>query len=129
GASPAGDVHLDSIEWGSSQPDLGVTCRDRIEKSRLIHFLSDTSATTIDVDATGAVTDVRLSNGHGDMRVPVTTLVLACGGVGNVRLLHELRKKQPERISPTLGHYYQGHLTGYIAVIELENDATVEQLS
>lgn len=129
GASPAGDVHLDSIEWWSSQPDLGVTCRERIEKSRLIHFLSDTSATTIDVDATGAVTDVRLSNGHGDMRVPVTTLVLACGGVGNVRLLHELRKKQPERISPTLGHYYQGHLTGYIAVIELENDATVEQLS
>ncbi|MGV1989225.1 GMC oxidoreductase [Agrobacterium sp. 22-221-1] len=128
-ASPAGDVHLEAIEWWSSQPDLGVTCRERIEKSRFIHFLSDTSAKAIEVDATGAITDVWLSNGHGDMRVPVRTLVLACGGVGNVRLLHELRRKQPDRISPMLGHYYQGHLTGYIAVVELEKDATVEELS
>ncbi|NTE63484.1 hypothetical protein G6L68_22820 [Agrobacterium fabrum] len=32
-------------------------------------------------------------------------------------------------MSPTLGYYYQGHLTGYIAVIELGSDEIVDALS
>ncbi|QCL97951.1 GMC oxidoreductase [Agrobacterium tumefaciens] len=126
---PGGDVHADAIEWWSSRPDLGTDCREKIGKSRLIHFLPDTSATSIYLDAMGAATHVQLDDGRGSVRVSVGKLVLAAGGIGNARLLHQLGKKYPEKLSRSLGRYYQGHLTGYIAVIELENDATVDALS
>ncbi|AYM66067.1 hypothetical protein [Agrobacterium fabrum] len=72
-----GDVHLEAVEWWSAEPDLGLACRERIERSRLIRFLPDTSAAAIDADETGAVTQIRLVNQHGEAQVPVHALVLS----------------------------------------------------
>ncbi|WP_144576853.1 GMC oxidoreductase [Agrobacterium sp. DE0009] len=126
---PLGEVHADSMEWWSSKPELANIYREKIEGSQLIHFLPDTSATSIELDASGAASHLHLEGLQGRLRVPVTKLVLAAGGVGNARLLQQLNRAYPGRLSRTLGAYYQGHLTGYIAMIEFHDDAVVDALS
>lgn len=123
------EVHLDAIEWWSSQPNLGLQYRDRIDQSKLIHFLPDTVLSAIELDSNHAVTHLQLRGKAGTLRIHAQRLVLAAGGIGNVRLLHQLHTAHPGVLSPALGRYYQGHLTGYIAIVELEDDVGVDALS
>jgi len=125
----SGDVHRNAIEWWSSKPNLGLEYRKRIEQSKLIHFLPDTVLSSIELDSERAVTHLHLQGKAGTSRIPSQRLVLAAGGIGNVQLLHQLHKAHPDGLSPALGRFYQGHLTGYIAIVELKDDVSVDALS
>jgi len=125
----SGDVHRNAIEWWSSKPNLGLEYRNRIEQSELIHFLPDTALSSIELNSDRTVTHLHLKGKAGSVEIPARNVVLAAGGIGNARLLHRLHKAYLGVLSPALGHYYQGHLTGYIAIVELETDVGVDALS
>lgn len=125
----SGDVHRNAIEWWSSKPNLGLEYRNRIEQSELIHFLPDTVLSSIELNSDRTVTHLHLKGKAGSVEIPARKVVLAAGGIGNARLLHRLHKAHLGVLSPALGHYYQGHLTGYIAIVELETDVGVDALS
>lgn len=124
------DVHVDALEWWSDQPALGKTHRDKINASKLIRYLPGTSVMAIEMDqAGGSVTHVVVLEGGKVSKIPVGTLVLACGGIGNTRLLFALQSRLVDNsLSPALGRFYQGHLTGYIAAVEFSQERTARAL-
>ncbi|WP_117192102.1 FAD-dependent oxidoreductase [Rhizobium terrae] len=124
-----GAVTTRALEYWSKHPDLGPLSAERLQASRHIFQLNG-RATDIALDSSGARVDhlVLLREGV-EVRVRAKAYVLAGGGLENARLLLSLQGKKPEicggREGP-LGRFYQGHLTGYIAVVEFEKPETAD---
>ena len=65
------------------------------------------------------VSAVRVRNGGGELRVRARHVVLACGGLGVLKLLLLLQRDAPALFSDApLGVGYMGHLTGTVATLE-----------
>ncbi|MFB9952339.1 FAD-dependent oxidoreductase [Rhizobium puerariae] len=140
----AGDVQLDEIgiadgtigtqalERWSRYPDLGPICTERLQASRHIRFLNGTVRRVV-VDPSGERIEALVAH-HGAKQIEVTAraFVLAGGGLENARLLFSLPRDHPriaEGSSDPLGRFYQGHLTGYIAVLEFDKPEMAKQFA
>ncbi len=124
-------ISFDALEWWSSEPNLETKYRKSIEDSQLIHFLPEAMVTSLEAISKNGLSVTHLNIVHNGIAQKITgkKVVLACGGIGNARLLHPLADGNAlGHLSKTLGRFYQGHLTGYLAVAQLKPEA-VKKLS
>jgi hypothetical protein len=131
-APEMGDVDIGAIEYWSKQPSLKDLYRARIEASKTIFFVPDIQVTTLitsSPDHSRVESLVAERNGK-TVSIVAPVFALACGGLGNTRLMLQLQEALPpdRKISDALGRYYQGHLTGYIAVAQFDHDAAAAML-
>ncbi|CAN7485496.1 GMC family oxidoreductase [Neorhizobium sp. LjRoot104] len=116
-------IDTNALERWSRFPDLGPIYAERLKASRRIRLVNAT-VTGIMLDASDGRVEGLTAYGAGQERqIKARTFVLAGGGLENARLLLALRERRPEALgSPDgpLGRFYQGHLTGYIAVLQLD---------
>jgi Choline dehydrogenase and related flavoproteins len=126
-----GDFTTAAVEYWSARPEIGEIYRGEILSSRNITLLTGTTVTGLSLDRTGGhVTGLRLLRADRTFELEAPITILAGGGLENARLLLAIRKERPEKLGGpdgALGHYYQGHLTGYLAVIEF-SDQQLEQV-
>lgn len=119
-------INFGSMEWWSSEPNLEVRYRKRVEASRLIDFLPETMVTSLETVSEDRV-NINIAHKATPHQISANRVVLACGGIGNARLLYSLTEENaPFHISRSLGRFYQGHLTGYLAVAELRPEIVKE---
>ena len=126
-------VHLEAIERWSKEPVLGPHYRAMLETSEAILLLPNAVATEIVLGPDKRrVETIRVRQGSGTRDVSADTFVLAAGGLENARLLLSLQKRKADAFGGAegpLGRFYQGHLTGYLAVIELTSAGLAADLS
>lgn len=129
----AGPVVTDAIEHWSKSPALAPRYEAALRRSHRIFLATQSVATELICEPGGdRVTHVRVLRYGRREAYAVSRLVLAAGGLETVRLLLALQTKQPALLGQpdgALGRYYQGHLTGYLAVIQLTDDDLARQLS
>lgn len=101
--------------WGSEQ---NMKCRwwHRLTEPDGPAILLDHRVTGFD-HAGGNVTGLRLVSNGVAKQIPVRKLVLACSGLGVLRLLLNTAREAPDIMTGRahLGHGYMGHLTGAVA--------------
>lgn len=116
-------VDTNALERWSRSPDLGPVYGERLKASKRIRLVN-TIVTGITLDASGGRVEGLATYSAGqESQITARTFVLAGGGLENVRLLLALRERQPEALGGTsgpLGRFYQGHLTGYIAMLQFD---------
>ncbi|SMF10187.1 Choline dehydrogenase [Xaviernesmea oryzae] len=127
-----GMIATDALERWSSSPDLGPVYSKRLQASRSIRLLNAT-ATGIVLDPSGKrVEGLAARHEGGEIEIAAKTFVLAGGGLENARLLLSLQRDRPEACGGTdgpLGRFYQGHLTGYVAVLQFDNPGAAKQFA
>lgn len=116
-------IDKNALERWSSFPALGPIYGERLEASDRIRLVN-AIVTDVTLDASGERVEGLAAYRDGQqIAVTARTFVLAGGGLENVRLLLALREKRPEVMGSSdgpLGRFYQGHLTGYIAVVQFD---------
>lgn len=117
-------VTTSAFERWSERPDLGPVYLERVRLSERISLFTGAVVTAIEPDVSGRKIEALRAKLMGrDVRIRAGAFILAGGGLENTRLLLGLRKPAAdggEVPSPVTGQFYQGHLTGYIAVIEFD---------
>lgn len=118
----SGEFSTAAVEYWSARPAIGEVYRHELLSSRTITLLTGTTVTGISLDrAGGQVTGLTLRRAGRTLEIRAPLTILAGGGLENVRLLLSLREERPQEIGglgEALGCFYQGHLTGYLAVIQ-----------
>jgi choline dehydrogenase-like flavoprotein len=126
-------VHLDAIERWSRDPVLGPLYEKRLSASTRITLLTGVVATDIRLSPDGkCVEALEIRHGGRSSTVAAGLFVLAAGGLETARLLLGVRRRSPAAFGGPdgpLGRFYQGHLTGYLAVIELASPELAAGLS
>lgn len=116
-------IGTNALERWSRFPDLGPIYGERLKASKRIRLINAT-VTGIALDASGnRVEGVTAYRDGRQSQIKARAFVLAGGGLENVRLLLALRESRPEALGGSdgsLGCFYQGHLTGYIAVLQFD---------
>ncbi|EUB97751.1 GMC oxidoreductase [Rhizobium sp. CF080] len=116
-------IDTNALERWSRVPDLGPIYGERLKASKRIRLVNAT-VTGITLDASGErVEGLTVYRDGRQNQITARTFVLAGGGLENVRLLLALREVWPEALGGAdgpLGRFYQGHLTGYIAVLQFD---------
>lgn len=117
-------VRTDAVERWSRQPSLGPVYAERLAASAHIHVLPEACVTEILLEADQQqVQALKVRRRGQTFEVSAKHYVLAGGGLENARLLLALAERSPPLAAaagPTLGGFYQGHLTGYIALLQLD---------
>ncbi len=118
-------VGTDAIERWSRDPALGPVYASRLASSAKIRLLTGACVKDINLDGTRSrVESLRVRLHAKEFEVAAGTYVLAGGGLENARLLLGLADHVPgvrEHAGPALGAFYQGHLTGYIALVHFQD--------
>jgi choline dehydrogenase-like flavoprotein len=118
-------VLTNAVERWSREPALGLVYVSRLASSRRIRLLPSAFVMEVVPEADGAQVRCLRVRRHGhDFEVSARAYVLAGGGLENTRLLLGLQSQSPhvrEAAGPALGGFYQGHLTGYIGLIQLKD--------
>lgn len=134
--SPAeeGQVVLtDAMERWSRSPVLGPHYEETLKRSKRVTLLTKAAVTDIVLSDGGEQVQALRVRHAGEVRtVEAGQFVLATGGLEIARLLLALQLRHPEMLGGPdgpLGRYYQGHLTGYIAIIQLTDQHLQRQLS
>lgn len=126
-------VHLEAIERWSVNPALGRHYERRLRTSKGIVLLTGAAATDIVLGPDErCVESIRIRQGSDTREVSAGMFVLAAGGLETARLLLSLQRRTPHLFGGAdgaLGRFYQGHLTGYLAVVELASAALAADLS
>ncbi len=125
-------IGTNAVERWSRFPDLGPIYGERLKTSKRIRLVNAT-VTGISLDTSGErVEALTAYHDGGQSLITARTFVLAGGGLENVRLLLALRERRPEALGASdgaLGRFYQGHLTGYIAVVQFDNPRTASHFA
>ncbi|KOF15590.1 hypothetical protein AC244_22760 [Ensifer adhaerens] len=134
GASiPGHDVQTSTIERWSARPALGPLYREHLLASKRIVVFTGATVAGIALDPTASHTDHLRVHSHGRMfQIRAQSYVLAGGGLENARLLLTAQREWPRKFGGpegALGRFYQGHLTGYIALIEFQDRNLEKTLS
>jgi len=121
------DFRVDRLERWSSNPNLRKTYLRELRDSRKLALCLLATAVGFKFDADNLVRLVYL-RGPNDAKVEVKVreVVLAAGGLENVRLLLSTQREAPDRFGGqdgALGRYYMGHLTGSVANIDIRSPA------
>ncbi|MDX3930204.1 MAG: GMC oxidoreductase [Shinella sp.] len=124
------EVGAESIERWSKNPYLGDLHRQHLRHSQRIIVLTSATVSNILLTADGKTDCLEISCQGKLIEIRAGAFVLAGGGLENARLLLGLQARSPGRFgSGALGRFYQGHLTGYIAVVEFSQAEFAEALS
>jgi choline dehydrogenase-like flavoprotein len=125
-------IDTNALERWSRFPDLGPVYGERLKASTRIRLLNAT-VSGITLDASGEQVETLSAYRDGqESQITARTFVLAGGGLENVRLLLALRERRPERLGGSdgpLGRFYQGHLTGYIAVLQFDRPSVASHFA
>lgn len=126
-------VSPSSIERWSREPSLGPVYASRLASSQNIRVLSGALVTEVVPEAENAcVGYLKVRRHDREFEVRAKSYVLAGGGLENTRLLLALGKRSPaiaNAFGTALGVFYQGHLTGYIATIQLNDPSEAAALA
>ena len=121
---------LDAVETWSRKPAIAPLYEPGLIHSQKITLVTGAAVTGLVLGENGRVKALRL-DGRGDVPMP-NKVVLAAGGLETARLLLALQGEHPALLGGSegpLGRFYQGHLTGYLAVAHLEDGAVIRKLS
>lgn len=124
------DFTLNSVETWSGKPVIAPLYEPRLIHSENITLAMGAAVSGLELGKDGRVRALHLE-GRGELPTP-NEVVLAAGGLETARLLLALRKEHPTLFGSAdgpLGRFYQGHLTGYLAVAHLDNEEIVQRLS
>ncbi len=131
--APAGDtVRSGAVERWSKQPDLGPASTKRLLRSTRIRLIGGRVTDIVLSDSGAHVECLTVLTATGEVCVTAKSFVLAGGGLENARLMLALQQKVPQLWGGEdgpLGRFYQGHLTGYIAVLHFKQPAAAERFS
>ncbi len=122
----AGDdrVTISAVERWSERPDLGPVYLEKVRASERISIFTGAVVTSIEPDASGQRIEALRAEIMGrQVSIRAGVFILAGGGLENTRLLLGLANSAAEggaALSPATGRFYQGHLTGYIAVVQFD---------
>lgn len=126
-------VLTDAVEHWSRSPVLGPVYEDRLKYSQRVTLITRAAVTDIILNSDEDRVEALHLRHQGELRtIQARQFVLGAGGLGIARLLLALQKRHPEKMSGDkgpLGRYYQGHLTGYLAVIHLTDPDLPQQLA
>ncbi len=126
-------VHLDAIEYWSRQPRLGDIYAEKLASSNRITVVPGALAADLVPSSDGKrIEAVRIRRGSKTDEVPARSIVLAAGGLETARLLLSLQRRgASESVEQhgALGRFYQGHLTGYLAMVEFTSEDLAKDLS
>lgn len=117
----------DTLErWANIQP-AQIVHADAIAKDPLLDVRSHATLVGIDFAENGRAEAIEIAHTlTGERaRLPVGTLVIACGGLESARILLACQRQAPARFGGAdgpLGRYYMGHVIGEIADIVFAND-------
>jgi choline dehydrogenase-like flavoprotein len=129
---PDASIFTDAIERWSRLPDLGAGSVQRLNGSQRIRLLNGRAA-GIRLDASGGQVECITVHRDGrEIQVAARNFVLAGGGLENARLLLSLQRDWPEFCGGNegpAGRFYQGHLTGYIALLQFEKPEMARQFA
>ncbi|MCJ8521471.1 hypothetical protein ABID21_004589 [Pseudorhizobium tarimense] len=121
---------LDAVERWSRTPVIAPVYEQRLTRSQSITVLTNASVIGVALGEDGRVDALRLDDG----REVVTPheVVFAAGGLEIARLLLGMQRDHPALfggLEGPLGRFYQGHLTGYLAVAHLNDEQTIADMS
>ncbi|TDK39653.1 GMC family oxidoreductase [Rhizobium deserti] len=126
-------VVADAVERWSKHPALGPYYAERLAKSKNIRILTSASVAEIILDeARNQVKSLKVMHNGREIEVAGKVFILAGGGLENARLLLALQQNHPDMaksFGASLGRFYQGHLTGYIAVLKFLDPKAARALS
>jgi choline dehydrogenase-like flavoprotein len=118
-----GPVITNALEKWSQSPDIGPIYLDRLAAARRIRLVP-ARATRIILDTEGhKVQGLGVESENGKGTISAGHYVLAGGGLENARLLLDSQRSHPHLFGGAdgaLGRFYQGHLTGYIAILHFD---------
>jgi len=113
--------------WGPER-NMARRWRARLRSRAGPAIVRHARVTSLDIEA-GRVTGLRVRTGALEKSVRADQIVLACGGLGVLRLLLLAQRTQPALFGGAdgpLGRGYMGHLTGSISAITLAEPANVQ---
>jgi choline dehydrogenase-like flavoprotein len=126
-------VVVDAVERWSKRPALGPYYADRLAKSENVRVLTSASVAEINLNqGRDQVKSLKVMHSGREIEVGGKIFILAGGGLENARLLLSLRQNHPDlakAFGASLGRFYQGHLTGYIAILRFLDPQSARSLS
>jgi choline dehydrogenase-like flavoprotein len=118
---PDGGGMTSTIERWSARPALGPLYSAHLRASKRITLLAEATVFSLELQEAGAVESLMVHRQGRTLPVRARTYVLAGGGLENARLLLATQRHWPAKFGGpqgALGRFYQGHVTGHIAVVE-----------
>jgi choline dehydrogenase-like flavoprotein len=118
-----GGVSTAALERWAATREIAKRHRARIERSQRITLCLHSEVAALEAER-DQIIGVRVRRQGKETVVRARCSVLACGGLGVVRLLERHRRQHSQVVGAevaALGHYYMGHLQGHIADIVLTN--------
>lgn len=125
-----GGIHVSGLERWSRNREMARLHGPHLARSRRVNVCLGTQVVSIDSQGP-RITGLIVETSGKRSTVRARQMVLACGGLGVVRLLQQYQKEHPGLLGGpegALGHYYMGHLQGTIADIVLDEPADAEHL-
>ena len=122
-----GGVSTTALERWTTMREMAKRHWARIERSQLITLCLHSEVKALE----GGGTQIGAARVRGEGKetlVRARRFVLACGGLGVVRLLERRCRQALGAQVAALGHYYMGHLQGHIADIVLTNPGDASHL-
>jgi hypothetical protein len=121
------DFRVDRLERWSLRPNLRTAYLREFRENRQLALCLLATAVGFKFDADSLVRFVSVRGPNGaEAAIKVREVVLAAGGLENVRLLLSIQREAPSRfggLDGPLGRYYMGHLTGSVANIVIKSSA------
>ena len=121
------DFRVDRLERWSLRPNLRTAYLREFRENKQLALCLLATAVGFKFDADSLVRFVFVRGPNGaKAAIKVREVVLAAGGLENVRLLLSVQREAPRRfggLDGPLGRYYMGHLTGSVADIVINSPA------
>ncbi|MFN7025822.1 MAG: GMC oxidoreductase [Pseudorhizobium sp.] len=127
----AEDFVMDSAERWSRSPALAPVYEPKLASAASITLVTNAVVSEVVLDKENKRVYALRLMGRAELLTP-GIVVLAAGGLETARLLLSLQKNNPDALGGTdgaLGRFYQGHLTGYLAVVDLVDQDVARDLS
>jgi len=126
------DISVSSLERWSSEPQLALAHRDRMEQSQSITVCLNSTVVDLELGERGGVVEGVVVRGPAGMaRIKAGAVILAAGGIETTRLLLAVQRRWPQHfggLNGPLGRYYMGHISGKIANIVLQQPEAIADL-
>ena len=126
------EISMSSLERWSSDPQLALAHRDRMQQSQRITFCLNSTVVDLELAERGGVVDEVVVHGPAAVaRIKAGTVILAAGGIETTRLLLAVQRRWSKHfgaLNGPLGRYYMGHISGKIANVVLNQPEAIADL-
>lgn len=126
----AEDFTQNAVERWSRSPALGPFYEAKLAQSPNVTLATNATVSEVVLGENQMRVQALRLRGRAELITP-RLVVLAAGGLETARLLLALQEQTPDAVGGPdgpLGRFYQGHLTGYLAVVHLTKDASRDLL-